>query len=100
MDYNAFGQRTKKHITGIGASTQLEMYDFEGRLVGVYSPDASGGFSVKEELIYLDNFRVIATIRPHASSGMSIPQVHPIVTDLIGSPRFILSPITTQPVWS
>ena len=91
MYYNAAGQRVKKIVTGVNAGIFLEAYDSQGRLIGVYTPNGTGGLDVVEELVYLDGWRAVATIRPDASLGMGSPVVYPIVSDHLGSPRKILA---------
>jgi len=87
--HNAVGQRTEKAGT---LGTELYAYDQTGRLLGVY--DASG--DVVEELVYLDGWRPVATVR--ASGGTST--VYPILTDHLGAPRKVLDPSTGSAVWS
>ena len=56
-------------------------------------------YDVIEELIYLDDFRVVATVRPDAIAGMTDPKIYPILTDHLGVPRYILDRDTAQKVW-
>lgn len=98
----AFAQRSqclKKIATGPNATVALEAYDDQGRLIGVYTPDGSGGLTVIEELVYLDGWRAVATIRPDPALGMASPAIYPIVSDHLGSPRKILDQAGTL-LWS
>ena len=68
------GLRSRKTVTGIGAVDRLYAYDDQRRLVGVYIPDGSGGFTVSEELVYLpESWRVLGTVRGQVTGGVSAP---------------------------
>ena len=101
MSYDAAGQRVRTNVSsGPNAGTRLEVYDIAGRLIGVYAPNGIGGLTVIEELITLDGWRVIATVRPNPISGMSSPVVYPVVSDHLAAPRAILDPSSGGPVWT
>lgn len=101
MYYNALGQRTKKIVLGgPNEGVFLEHYDSQGRLIGTYTVDATGALKVLEELVYLDGFRVVSSVRPDAVVGMQDPQIYPIITDHLGSPRAIYAPSSATKVWS
>ena len=81
------GLRFAKVVTGGPGAEQgtfLESRDPEGRPIGRYQSDSTQptGFATQEELLYLDDFRLIATVR----NG----QAYPIVTDAQGTSRFVL----------
>lgn len=68
----------------------------------MYQVDASapGGFRVEEELVTLDGWRPVATIRPDSATGMNNPRIFPILTDHLGTPRKVLDGNTGQVRWS
>ena len=91
--YNGLGQRVRKSVSGSGAGTTLFAYDEVGRLLGSYVPDsgAPGGFRVQEELVWLDGFRPVLSVRPNATTGMTAPDYYPVLTDHLGTPRKVLN---------
>ena len=66
-------------------------------MVGVYFTNGTGGYDVIEELLYLDNFREAATVRPDATLGMAAPQIFPVLTNHLGSPRTIVDQAGAPP---
>ena len=86
---------------GAQAGTQLYAYDEQGRPLGVYTPDASEptGLRVVEEYVHLDGWRSVAVVRPSAISGMVNPDIHPVLTDHLGTPRKVLDASTGQTRW-
>ena len=99
--YNAMGQRVRKTTTGTGAGTVVYAYDEGGRMLGAYRVDsmAPGGFAVEEELVAFDGWRIVATVRPDASLGMSAPVIYPVLSDHLGTPRKVLDPVTGFTRW-
>ena len=97
--YNALGQRMLK---ASGSQTRVYAVDEMGRPLGVYVVDAnaSNGFRVEEEYVHLDGWRPVAVIRPDPATGMANPQVFPILTDHLGTPRKVLDGATGQTRWS
>lgn len=98
--YNALGQRMVKRSNG--AETFVYLYDEAGRPLGSYVVDANAadGYRVQEEFIHLDGFRPIASVRPHATTGMNAPQIYPILSDHLGTPRKVLDGSTGHVRWS
>lgn len=90
--FNAFGQRMRKTHPGLADGGDLYVYDESGMLIGRYS--ASG--QPIEELVYLEG-RPVATVRSPADP--SYMQIHPILTDHLGTPRKVLTS-GGQAVWS
>lgn len=90
--YNGLGQRVSKVVSGSGAGTTLFFHDELGRILGSYVPDTGepNGFRVLEELVWLDGFRPLASVRPNATNGMTVPDYFPVLTDHLGTPRKVL----------
>lgn len=80
--YNALGKRTAKHRLAGGSGSDYFVYDDMGRLLGVY--DQTG--QVREELVWLDGYRPVATAR---GSG-PIYDLYRIVTDRMQTPIGVL----------
>ena len=97
--YNAMGQRMVK---ASGSQTRVYAVDEMGRPLGVYVLDAnaSNGFRVEEEYIHLDGWRTVAVVRPNPTSGMTNPQIFPILSDHLGTPRKVLDGATGQTRWA
>lgn len=53
-----------------------------------------------EEYIHLDAWRVVGVARPNATSGMSSPDLFPVLSDHLGTPRKVLDGATGQSVWA
>ena len=85
-----------------GSQTRVYAVDETGRPLGVYVVDAnaSNGFRVEEEYVHLDGWRPVAVIRPNPSTGMANPQVFPILSDHLGTPRKVLDGGTGQTRWA
>ncbi len=101
--YNALGQRVTKTSTGTSTpGTRLYALDETGRPLGVYVVDsgASNGYRVEEEYVHLDGWRPVAVVRPDAATGMANPQVFPILTDHLGTPRKVLDGDTGETRWA
>ena len=96
--YSALGQRVFK-VSSLG--TQIYMYDVLGKPLGVYKKNlaSSNGVDVEEEYLHLDGWRVVGVVKPHPSLGMTTPQVYPVLSDHLGTPRKILNATTGQSVW-
>ena len=84
---NAMGQRVRKSGSHLSTGHRLYAYDEKGRLLGQY--DGLG--KAVEEYVYLDGHRPVALVRNIASVA-SVAQVHPVLTDHLGTPRKVLSP--------
>lgn len=99
VDYNALGQRMVK---ASGSTVRVYAVDEAGRPLGVYVVDASqtNGFRTEEEYVHLDGWRPVAVVRPDANTGMANPQIFPILTDHLGTPRKVLDGNTGQVRWS
>lgn len=84
FDYNALGKRVAKHRLSGGGGTGSDyfVYDDAGRLLGVY--DQAG--QVREELIWLDGYRPVATAR---GTG-PIYDLYRVVTDRQQTPIGVL----------
>ena len=97
--YNAMSQRMLK---ASGSQTRVYAVDEMGRPLGVYVVDAnaSNGFRVEEEYVHLDGWRPVAVVRPNPTSGMANPQVFPILSDHLGTPRKVLDGSTGQTRWA
>ena len=97
--YSALGQRVTKTT---GSNTQIYVSDEDGRPLGVYRVDPAqpSGFRVEEEYLHLDGWRPVAVVRPEATLGMAVPQVFPIVSDHLGTPRQVLDAATGAVRWA
>ena len=94
------GLRSRKTVTGIGAGDRLYTYDDQRRLVGVYIPDGSGGFTVSEELVYLpDSWRILGTVRGQVAGGAA-GTFYPVLSDQIETPRVVLDPASGDRRWT
>ena len=97
--YNALGQRMVK---ASGSEVRVYAVDEAGRPLGVYVVDAAqpNGYRVEEEYVHLDGWRPVAVVRPDATTGMANPQIFPILTDHLGTPRKVLDGNTGDTRWS
>jgi hypothetical protein len=93
--YNALGQRMVK---ASGSEVRVYAVDEAGRPLGVYVLDstATAGFRTEDEYVHLDGWRPVAVVRPDATTGMANPQIFPILTDHLGTPRKVLDGATGQ----
>lgn len=78
--YNAHNQRQRKtRVSGPNTGTDYFIYDEEGRLLGVY--DGTG--AMREELVWFDGWRPVASIRPSVGSAY---EIYRITSDHLGAP--------------
>lgn len=91
--YNALGQRMRKSDNTLSTGHRFYVYDEAGRVLGEY--DGTG--KALEEYVYLDGNRPVAVAR---NLGLTqSPDIYPILTDHLGTPRKILNPYGIL-VWS
>ena len=84
-DYNAFGQRIRKHGTSGTSSTVIFVYDKDGQLLGEY--DASG--APIREYVWLRS-TPIAMFMPDPANPSGEPLVYYIHTDHLDAPRIVV----------
>ena len=97
--YNALGQRvSKQHLL----NTTVYASNLNHQRLGEYKKDLSkpNGIDVVNEFIYLDNFRIVGVVKPSATLGMTVPQIYPVLSDHLGTPRKVLDPVSGFLVWS
>ena len=93
------GLRTRK-TTSPGAKDTFYVYDDARRLIGAYTPHGRGGFTAKEELIYLgDDWKIVGTVRGQMVSGAN-GTVYPVLSDQLGTPRVVLDPANGNARWT
>ena len=86
------GLRTRKTTTGTGANDTIYAYDDNRRLIGAYTANGLGGFTINEELVYLgDEWKIVGTVRGQVASGAN-GTFYPVLSDQIGTPRVVLDP--------
>ncbi len=91
---NALGQRVRKSGSHLSTGHRIYAYDEAGRLLGQY--DGTG--TALEEYVYLDGHHPVALVR-NLTGVSSVPVIHPILTDHLGTPRKVLSP-SGSPLWT
>ena len=57
-------------------------------------------YRVEEEYVHLDGWRPVAVVRPSLTVGMANPDIYPILSDHLGTPRKVLDGNTGEVRWS